>query len=935
MRRNAIFCVVFVSATWLALIATGLIGGEGSGSKEPARKDLAGDPLPDGALERMGTLRWRHAADISFVAILPDGKSVLTAGEDHTLRLWDRESGKEIRRFTKPKGSGSAQPIDPKFGGMMVWGPGMMGNRSIVALSPDGKTLAAVEGTAIQLWEVSSGKALREIAAPQNMVGALSFTSDSKTLAGRSGDAVIYLWDPETGKEAGKVKVVANEQPGPGGVVVRLGGFMMPGGLAISPDGKNFATFEMDFTKGQPTAMIRVTDRANSKELRHFEVDANSASSLAYSPDGKILAYSNGETIRLCAADSDKELKQLKTQAGGTAPLVFSADSKVLAARSTSDGKVVLWDVEKGEKLHEIDAGTATGPGNNVGFFVLGAFGGGATPDVAFSADGKTLALAVGQVVRFYSVQTGKEVAKQDGHGGPVTDLRIASDGKTLISRGGDGTVRRWEAGTGKELSSFKAPSGTNSIAIAPDGKTVALGNQDNTIRLCDAATGKELHSANGPEGGVAVLAFAADGKTVAARGAGKNDIVLVNVETGKEAKTISVEKDAPQGPGGIVVVPGGWGMGGAGPVLAFSPDGSTLASLQAGINGFQRGPFGGPNNVEANAELFDVASGKMRKVKLPAEHAPVNAVFASDGRTLAIENSDRTVTLIEVASGTARCEIGKAQKAQVDGGQGQMWINVAGPFGFGGQAAAPKVTFAPDGRKLAIVAGNDVQIWDAATRKQLKEFKGHDGSIVSLSFAPDGKSLATGSSDTTILLWDTSELTIEKPKAVKLTADDVAKAWSALEQAQANKADEDGMQRLIAGSEQALPWLKEQLKPLTPVDAKVIDKNIADLDSDDFDVRTKATQELERLGELAVPALKKALDAKPSLETQKRIEDLLDKSVGGFVTGNQLRIARAIKVLEEINNPEARQLLEALAKGASGALQTREAQAALARMGK
>src|SRR5262249_2011586 len=151
-----------------------------------------------------------------------------------------------------------------------------------------------------------------------------------------------------------------------------------------------------------------------------------------------------------------------------------------------------------------------------------------------FSPDGKELAVGGASAVRFYDAGTGKEAAGTDGHRGPVTAVMGTADGKTVISRGADSTIRRWEAATGKELSKFTMPSGTTCVAVAPDGRTVALGNQDNSIRVHDATTGKELHKLSGPTNGAVALAFSPDGKTLAARETADTSIRVYDVEAGK-----------------------------------------------------------------------------------------------------------------------------------------------------------------------------------------------------------------------------------------------------------------------------------------------------------------------------------------------------------------------------------------------------------------
>jgi hypothetical protein len=140
----------------------------------------------------------------------------------------------------------------------------------------------------------------------------------------------------------------------------------------------------------------------------------------------------------------------------------------------------------------------------------------------------------------------------------------------------------------------------------------------------------------------------------------------------------------------------------------------------------------------------------------------------------------------------------------------------------------------------------------------------------------------------------------------------------------------------LVAAGDESVTFLQTRLHPIaSPASKQAVSSLVADLNSSDYAVRSKATGELMRLGELAEPALLEARRNHPSLELRRRIDQLV-KAIGESRTkpsGDRLRCWRAVEILEQIGTPQARQLLEALSRGAPGALQTREAQAALARL--
>jgi len=912
--------------------------------------DAPGSPKTESepkTLMRMGTQSWRHSSNVNYVAFLPDGKSIITADMQQTIRLWDRETGKEIHRFTRPAKEVSDVDTDIESNKEWLTMAGFGARNSGVAVAPDGKAVAAVYGQTIHLWDVGTGKHTGEIKGPASGngvtsgIGSIMFAADSKTLAGRGRNRTTYLWEADTGKEIAKIKV--DEL----GVAIPTGAAGAATAVVISPDGKNIAWAEWDdHEKGKLTTWLVIADRTTAKEVRRFKLDHNGSSAMAYSPDGKLLAFATSSGIHLCEADSDKELRLLKGHAGIIGSLVFSHDGKTLASRTAAgldsqtaeDGNVTLWDVEKGKKLLEIKAELppATVHGN-VRCFAIGTMNA-ASHELAFSPDGKTLAVGEGHLLRFFSTQTGKEESKQAGLARPVTDVRVSLDGKTIVTKSRDDTIRRWDVSTGNELSSFEAPKGARCLAIAPDGRLIAFGNADNTVRLCDAATGKELHKLAAPDGGAAVVAFSGDGKTLAVRGDGKSSIALFDVALGKEIRTFSAPQTKPRFVGMAVIIGGGANIA-PGPALVFSPDGSTLASFLPGSPAVKRQVVipESPSVIE----LVHVGTGASRRIELPSDRIALNIAYSPDGRTLAVENADGTVTLVEVAGGQERCRIGVEEKLNT-GETGSAKIGITGksvvhdfmPFGMGGAAAAAKIAFSPDGRRIAVVRDDAVEIWDMDSTKCIKSFKGHDGSISALAFAPDGKSLVTGGSDTTLLVWDTSGLHSEKPAHEKLTDKQLEEAWANLEDSNSASAVKS-MQNLVKAPEQASKWLKHNLSPAVPADNVQVEKWIGNLDSEDFEMRTKAIKELEKLGELAVPALEKTLSSGPPLEVKKRIEELIERVVGAFQTGSRLRMVRAIEVLEKINTPQAREVLETLAKGAAGALPTREAKAALERMGK
>jgi hypothetical protein len=290
-------------------------------------------------------------------------------------------------------------------------------------------------------------------------------------------------------------------------------------------------------------------------------------------------------------------------------------------------------------------------------------------------------------------------------------------------------------------------------------------------------------------------------------------------------------------------------------------------------------------------------------------------------------------VALYEVVSGAPRARLGEPDPKHrrvyfTDGSRGPADAAQM-------RRDAPVcLALSPDGRYLALAQESpEIRLWDVRAGREVGQLAGHEGGVVSLLFAPDGKHLFSGGTDTTVLTWDLTRLTQPDPApSAELSGRALDGLWTDLAGKDAARAFE-AIRKLSASPDQAVTLLKDCVRPATPPDPKRLAHLLADLDSDRFELRRQAQSDLEGLGELAEPALRQALAGDPPLDLRQRLERLLDRLSGQVPPAGQLRDLRAVELLELLGSSEARQLIEVLAGGAPEARLTREARSALRRL--
>jgi RNA polymerase sigma factor (sigma-70 family) len=785
--------------------------------EEPAKKataDLQGDPLPAGALTRLGTIRLRHGGPVGGVAFSPNGKTAVTGGgfSDNILRLWDTDTGRELRSFK-----------------------GHTYNITGLAFTPDGKhILSCAQDQTARLWDVATGAEVRQFKGHEAGVSCLALAPDGKTAATGSQDGTARLWDVATGAEKSSLAHNASSVHG----------------VAFSSDGKSLATAAED-------GSVHVWETATGKELHNLSAHGGGALCVVFAPDGKALVSGGRQkTIRFWDVATGKELRNFDVGASPVQCLAFAPDGKALAVGIQAKPALLLLDPVTGKPLQSLESH-------------------GGTLALAFAPDGKTLLTGSNDhAARFLDVTTGKECFPLPGHHSYVGNPSFSPDGQTLRTVGQDQTVRIWDL-TGKEVRHFGAGlQRGKSTAYSPDGKLVATAGASGIIRVWNLATGKKLREIGKNEGTINALAWSDDGKALATGGI-DGRVCVWDAVGGKQLHNLS-------GPQGSV-----W-------ALRFSPDGKVLAAGRA----------------DKTIHLWDLTTGKERHHLTGPQGEIESVAFSPDGRTLAVGPRGTTIWIWNTETGRLL--------TQLNGHS--TWIYA--------------VEFSPSGQTLASGSlDNTVRLWETATWKERARFEGHRGGVVSLAFSPDGRSLASGSADSSVLVWDlTGRLRDGRLALAKLSAE-LEVVWGDLAGPDAARGYR-ALWRLAAAPVEALPLLRESLRPVAVVSAERMKRLIADLDDDDFNVREKATDELAKLGGVAEDELRKALTGTPSAELKQRVQHLLDGQRAGPGPA-QIRQTRALEVLEGMGTPEARKLLEELAKGAPGAALTEESKGALQRIDK
>lgn len=348
-----------------------------------------------------------------------------------TLRVWDRQTGKEVRKVKE-------LALDPKV--------------SMFAFSPTASHFCTIDSAVVTIWIAKTGQKLHTLRghAHHGMVNGVAYSPDGKRLASASSDRTVRIWEVATGRE----------------LLVFKGHKFEVNTVAFHPDGKRLASGG----RGD----LKIWDGTTGREILALG-GVESANHLVFSPDGKLLATTNPQATTWDVA-TGKYLTILQEHPRRFNDVAFSPDGRFLAT-AMSNGTLRIWDttgreirtlgsVDKNRKYRTNQEGVAC---------------------VAYSPDGKTIAggYTNGWLI-LWETQTGK-VRLQFRSDRPINCLRFSPGGRRLATGSPeDPALREWDTATGKLIRSCEG--NISSLSYHPDGKTLATGSWDGSIKIWKSA---------------------------------------------------------------------------------------------------------------------------------------------------------------------------------------------------------------------------------------------------------------------------------------------------------------------------------------------------------------------------------------------------------------------------------------------------------------
>jgi WD40 repeat protein len=773
--------------------------------------------------------------------------------------------------------------------------------QTVLTFSPNGRWLASAgyDGQ-VHIWEIATGREVASFSFQYNQVSTIRFSPDNSMLAAGGYDSQIRVWNTSEWNEVtppppaqrnfdpplfdwlpGSKTIVRLSRDGRLRIHEAVSGKELQSwqfpqlnvtSFACRPDGKIAVAQGNDF-------VLRAWDLTTGQELKHFEVSPNpnnvyrSNHRLHFSEDGKTLAATESErTLVTWNADTGKLIRRFEVP-GYFQAMALSPNGRVMAT-SGGDSSVRLWGVASGRELRTFDTPRES------------------STALQFSPNGKMLVSAGAAVLRFWDLDNDRELFGDLGHRGTIQGLAFLNGSKQIVSMASDYSLRVWNPATGAEidrLTSIQYYYGSAMVS-SDGGRSVLFPASSTGIQRWTPSVGRVQSIGLTMQGGTVPM-LSPDGQTAAA--VWGTAYRIYDVVSGAEIRTF----EAPEHQSNV---------------HSLSADRRYFAAAHGYRDQFSA----------AQVTVFEISTGRKLRPLAPPQPQPIPAVrlaFSPDCRFVVVVYNSGETRVWELATGLSRVVIAAPERTAN-----------------GRTTQATAALFTPDSRCLVLGFASGELVVCELDRREPFRVQAHRAPIAAVACASDGRLLVTGSSDTSILVFDLPDLRRRTPQFIPAiaapSAADLESAWNLL-----GSTDEKdfgtAVASLIAWPSQTVAMLEEKLKPIRGPTEDEVRQWVSQLGDTRFATREKASKNLSLAGENARVIMTQALAAPPQhAEARRRLEVLLRRLDDGLIAP-RLQPIRAVEVLERIGTDQARKVLEKLNAETTEVLIKHEIEHALKRL--
>ena len=423
--------------------------------------------------ERVEFLRVRHAAtrespalirdlaghtdSVNACAVTPDGRHVVSASDDRTLKVWELASGRAVATLKDH--------------------PDLV---TACAVTPDGRhVVSASEDRTLRVWELASGRAVATLKGHTSLVTACAVTPDGRHVVSASFDKTLKVW------ELASRRAVATLRGHTDSVTA----------CAVTPDGRHVVSASYDHT-------LKVWELATGRAVASLQGHTRWVIACAVTPDGRhAVSASYDHTLKVWELASRRAVATLWGHIGPVTACAVTPDGRKVVSGS-DDHTLKVWELASGCAVATLQGHTGW-----VGACAV-------TPDCRHA-----ISASKDKTLKVWELASGRAVAAPPGHILSVTACAVTADGRHAVSASEDKTLKVWELASGRTAATLQGHSdGVTACAMTPDGRQVLSASRDKTLRVWDLASAREVAALQGhtswvhacvvtPDGGHAISA--------------------------------------------------------------------------------------------------------------------------------------------------------------------------------------------------------------------------------------------------------------------------------------------------------------------------------------------------------------------------------------------------------------------------------------------